>query len=329
MTACPFRRVAWVTVLAGSIAACSTGDSRPPAGAAAAETPARVIDLSHRLTTFQPAVDTAADKRFAADLKRPVGASRVVAGFQDQAVLVSAPDVPTADGVFKLNSVMLPENLGTSVDSAGHFVPTRPEVPNPDRRTLSELTVNDLTGSVVVIDISARVAAELKKNNGSPGPPSVTDFGDASPNVVTAADVDAVADRIGNQSFVIAHTGWSTFYDMSGPGLQGPYVNGFNFPGFSKAAIARLIDIETSRNIRINGLGADNLAVDVGENANAPTFGPGAFPAHLRGLQRGWKLLENLANTSELGGSSCMLFVGALNHLGGVASWARIFASCR
>jgi kynurenine formamidase len=329
MTCRWFNRVASLSLLAGSLPACSAGDPRPPAAAGEGETPVRVIDLSHRLTTFLPTADAAADKRFAPDLKKPVGAGYVVAGFQDQAVLVQAPDFPSGDGVFKLNSIVLPENLGTSVDSAGHFVPTRPEVSNPDRRPLSELTVDDLTGPVVLIDISARVEAELKKNNGSPGPPTATNFGDASPNVVTVADIDAVADRIGNRTFVIAHTGWSRFYDKSGPGLEGPYVNGFNFPGFSRAAIARLIEIETSRNIKINGLGADNLAVDVGENANAPKFGPGAFPAHVRGLQRGWKLVENLANTADLGQSPCMLFVGALNHVGGVASWARVFASCR
>ncbi|MGH7179266.1 MAG: cyclase family protein, partial [Tepidisphaeraceae bacterium] len=153
-------------------------------------------------------------------------------------------------------------------------------------------------------------------------------FRNASANVVTAADIDAVADQIRDRSFVIAHTGWSKFYSTSGPGLSGPYVNSFNFPGFSREAIARLIEIETSRKVRINGLGVDNLAVDVGENAGAPEFGPGAFPAHLRGLQRGWKLLENLTNTAELANGQCMLFVGAMNHIGGVAGWARIFASC-
>jgi kynurenine formamidase len=315
-------------LLTASISACSAGGGEPAAPTASRETATRVFDLSHRVTTFMPSADAAPERRFAADVKRPVGASRVVAGFQDQAVLVQLPDFPSGDGVFKLNSIILPENLGTSVDSAGHFVPTKPEVANPDRRGLSELTVEDLTGPVVFIDISARVEAELKKNNGSPGPPMVTNFGDASPNVVTAADIDAVADRIANRSFVIAHTGWSKFWATSGPGLEGPYVNSFNFPGFSRAAIERLIEIEASRNIRINGLGADNLAVDVGENANAPTFGPGSFPVHARGLQRGWKLLENLATTPELGQGSCMLYGGALNHVGGVASWARVFASC-
>ena len=181
---------------------------------------------------------------------------------------------------------------------------------------------------MVVIDISERVNAELGKNDGVPGPVEVTNFGNASTNVVTAADIDAVADQIQDRSFVIVHTGWSRFYWNSGPGLEGPYVNDFNYPGFSREAITRLIEIEKSRGVRINGIGADNLTVDAGEGTGAPEFGPGAFPAHLYGLQRGWKMLENLANTAELGDGSCTLFVGAMNHRGGVASWARIFASC-
>ena len=78
-----------------------------------------------------------------------------------------------------------------------------------------------------------------------------------------------------------------------------------------------------------NGMNINhNLTVDAGENTGAPTFGPGAFPAHVKGLPRGWKLLENLANTAALGQRPCMLYVGAMNHIGGVAGWARIFASC-
>jgi kynurenine formamidase len=321
-------RVASFVLLAASMTACSTTDRQAGPDVAAGKHSVRVIDLTQRLTAFRPTPSAAADKRFSADLTKPVGASRPVAAFTDQMLLVQDPEFPTGDGVFKLNTTVLPENIGTSMDTSGHFVPAHPEVSNPDRRGLAELTVEDLTGPVIFIDISARVDAELRKNNGVPGPSQVTNFGNASGNVVTAADIDAVANQISDRSFVIVHTGWSKFYSTSGPGLEGPYVNGFNFPGVSREAIARLIDIETSRSVRINGIGVDNLTVDAGENAGAPKFGPGAFPAHVRGLQRGWKLLENLTNTAELGKGPCMMFVGAMNHIGGVASWARIFASC-
>lgn len=328
MTVSLFRSVACGVLLATSTTTDSIEDCPRGTGADGAERAVHVIDLSHKLTTFRPRPSTAAEHRFAADLTAPVGASRPVSGFAEQMVLIQNPDFLTGDGAFKMNTTVLPENLGTSIDTGTHFVPTRPAVPNPNRQGLADLTVEDLTGPVVWIDISARVAAELNKNNGSPGAVAVTNFGNASANVVTAADIDAVADQLQDRSFVIVHTGWSRFYSTSGPGLEGPYVNGFNFPGFSREAITRLIELETSRNVRLNGLGADNLTVDAGENADAPKFGPGAFPAHLYGLQRGWKLLENLTNTAELGNGSCLLFVGAMNHMGGVAGWARIFARC-
>jgi len=318
--------VAALVLLATSTVTCSSGDQQGGIRGGGEERTVRVVDLSHKLTTFRPSPSTVADKRFAADLTKPVGASRPVSGFADQMVLVQNPDFPTRDGVFQDNTTVLGENFGTSIDSPSHFVPNRPEVSNPDQRGLADLTVEDLTGPVVFIDISARVEAELRKNNGSPGPVEVTNFGNASPNVVTAADIDAVASQIQDRSYIIVHTGWSRFFPVSGPGLEGPYVNGFNYPGLSREAVGRLIEIEASQNVKINGIGMDNLSVDAGEDLTAPS--PGAFPAHTRGLQRGWKLLENLTNTAELGNGQCTLYVGAMNHIGGVAGWARIFASC-
>lgn len=313
-----------------ALAVCATGCGAGPADVEiSAKLPVvEIIDLSHQLTTFEPKPGNAATDRFAADLTKPVDGSQVVAAFSDQMVIVADPDFATGDGVFKLNTTVLPENLGTSIDAGGHFVADRPTVTNPDQRGLADLTVEDLTGPVVVIDISQRVDAELSKNDGSPGPIEVTNFGSASASVVTAADIDAIADRLEARTWVIVNTGWSQFYWSSGPGQQGPYVNGFNYPGFSEAAIARLIEIETSRGIRINGIGADNLTVDAGDATGAPDFAAGAFSAHRYGLARGWKMLENLANTADIGTGKCTLFVGAMNHRGSVAGWARIFARC-
>ncbi|MEE8245081.1 MAG: cyclase family protein [Pseudomonadales bacterium] len=318
----------WSLAIPVMLAFAATGCGDPGDVATSKEAPTiEIIDLSHQLTTFEPKTGDTEAERFAADLTKPINGSRVVAAFSDQMVLIPVPDIPTGDGVFKLNTTILPENLGTSIDAGGHFVANQPAVANPDQRGLADLTVDDLTGPVVVIDISERVDAELSKNEGNPGPIEVTNFGGASASVVTAADIDAIADQLEDRSFVIVHTGWSQFYWSSGPGQQGPYVNGFNFPGFSEEAIARLIEIETSRGIRINGIGADNLTVDAGEETGAPDLAAGAFPAHRLGLARGWKMLENLANTAELR-TGCTLFVGAMNHRGGVAGWARIFARC-
>ena len=74
-------------------------------------------------------------------------------------------------------------------------------------RVAALTAVEDLTGPVVVIDISARVDAELNKNDGSPGPVEVTNFGSATASVVTAADIDAIADQLEARTWVIVNTG--------------------------------------------------------------------------------------------------------------------------
>lgn len=287
-----------------------------------------IIDLTHPIPTFQQG-DVGQ-----ADLSKPIGKSRPIASFGSQAVLVGLPNFPTGDGHFILNRIILGEHHGTHLDAPTHFVnkPETLETATPDRRTTDQLSEKDLTGRVVLIDVSRRVQAELAKNGGKPDPdPKKTNFSDAAGNVVTAADINAVANQLDNGVWIVIHTGWSQFFWQSGPGLEGPYINGFNFPGLSKAAVDRLIEIENQKKIRINGLGADQIQVDTGANAGAPQFGKEAFPAHVRGLQRGWKMLENLANTDLLAQAtpgSCAIFVGALKHVGGSGGAARVFAQC-
>jgi kynurenine formamidase len=98
----------------------------------------------------------------------------------------------------------------------------------------------------------------------------------------------------------------------------------------SKAAVGRLIEIEDQKGLRIGGIGIDQIQVDTGANADAPTF-KNAFPLHVRGLQRGWIILENVSNTGMLAQAkpdSCQLVVGALKHVGGSGGAARVFALC-
>lgn len=286
-----------------------------------------VIDMTYAIPTFRQG-DIGQP-----DLNAPVKNSQPIASFSPQAILVGMHDFPTAKGHFVLNRLVLGEHHGTHVDAPGHFVnnPDTVEMPSPDRRTTEEMTGKELTGPVVLIDISRRVQAELDKNNGKPSPDTkVTDFSDASGNVVTAADIDAIANQLSSATWIVVRTGWGQFYWGSGPGLDGPYINGFNFPGVSKAAVDRLIAIEDQKGIRINGIGIDQIQVDTGANSDAPRF-QDAFHAHVRGLQRGWKLLENVASTGTLAqakAGSCQLVVGALKHVGGSGGAARVFALC-
>ncbi len=108
-------------------------------------------------------------------------------------------------------------------------------------------------------------------------------------------------------------------------------MNGLNWPGISRAAIDRLFELEEAKGIQINGLGVDQPSPESNLGTLGGKFGKGAFYAHVRGLQRGWKYVENLANTDILARAkpgSCNLTVGALKHVGGYGGAARVFAFC-
>jgi kynurenine formamidase len=243
---------------------------------------------------------------------------------------------PTGErqGYFYRAYLTLAEHHGTHIDAPSHYVNARETVDAGavPVKFQHDLTLQDLIGPVVYIDISDRVQSELNKNSGTPSPEkSVMDFSEASSNNVTAQDIVAVADRLQNGSWIVVNTGWSRFFSDSDLATS-PYINGWNFPGVSRAAIDNLIEIESQKNIRINGIAIDNLGIDSGEGERGidDQF-TNSFQSHVRGLQRGWKFVENAANLGALasaGPDNCTLVVGALPHVRGSGSPARVIAIC-
>ena len=130
---------------------------------------------------------------------------------------------------------------------------------------------------------------------------------------------------------VVVNTGWSRFF--SNPDFAtSPYINGWNFPGVSLAAINALIAIENRKGIRINGIAIDNLGIDSGEGQTGidEKF-TNSYQSHVRGLQRGWKFIENANNLGAIASAkpdSCTLMVGALPIVRGSGSPARVIAVC-
>jgi kynurenine formamidase len=288
-----------------------------------------VIDLTHPVPTFEPREG----KPHEPDLTRPQQKSEPVPAFGRQAVYELIPELETGQGHFYWGRITIDEHYGTHLDAPGHYRndPETVEMPNPDRRTAAELTTRDLVGPVVFLDISSRVGAELGKNNGRPSPDTdVTDFSNASRNVVTAADVESIADRLSDGTWVVVRSGWSRFF--TGPSLdESPYINGWNFPGFSKQACDRLIAIEDEKRTRINGIVMDNLGIDSGESSAGSPRGKNPWHCHVRGLQRGWKFVENATNLDQFArakAGSCTLVVGVPKHVAGSGGPARVFALC-
>jgi kynurenine formamidase len=85
--------------------------------------------------------------------------------------------------------------------------------------------------------------------------------------------------------------------------------------------------------VRINGVVMDNIGIDSGQSSRGPKgdLVTDAWHCHMRGLQRGWKFVENAANLgalAEAGKSSCNLMVGAPKLVAGTGGPSRILAVC-
>jgi kynurenine formamidase len=294
------------------------------------EADAFLIDLTHPLGTFNPTEGDLTKP----DLTKPHADSIAVPTFGNQAVYEVLPNFPTNQGHFVLGRILLYEHHGTHMDSPGHFVNdvSTKEAGNPPQKLMHELAAEELIGKAVVIDIGSRVQAELDKNGGKPSPDkAVTDFSDASVNVITPEDIDAVAPKLNDGVWIVANLGWSRFfYDANWETT--PYFNGWNFPGFNRGAIDRLIEVEDQKGIRINGIVIDNIGVDTGESSKGTDDKwSDSFRSHVRGLQRGWKFVENATNLDQVAmakADSCTIVVGAPKHVGGGGGPSRVFALC-
>ena len=113
-----------------------------------------------------------------------------------------------------------------------------------------------------------------------------------------------------------------------------PYIDGLNYPGFGKAAVEKLIEIENRKGIRINGIAMDKLSINSGESGRGSDgkypFGDGWY-AHQFGLTRGWKLLENTSGTGQLAGDNgrYSLIAAAIRLTSATGAPARVVVSCR
>ena len=162
------------------------------------------VDLSHPIPTFAPMEDDAMKP----DLSKPYLDSKPIPTFGQQAVFTLS-QFPVGDGHFDTGVLVLAEHHGTHMDTPGHFVNNEASQeqagqPVGERKLAHNITSDDLIGTAVVIDISNRVASELAKNGGKPSADvSVTDFSDGSPNVVSADDINAVADQLADGVWLV------------------------------------------------------------------------------------------------------------------------------
>lgn len=296
-----------------------------------------LIDLTHPIPTFEPLRSDPTKP----DLSRPVGDSKPIAGFYQQAVIYPLDVWPTNQGHFLSRAVLLQEHNGTSFNSTNHYWNNDESleekgVPFDDRLSADQLSIQQLSGPIVFVDVSDRVRRELGKNGGQPSPDlEITDFSNSSKATVRPEDIEAVADQIEDGVWIVARTGWSKFFFTGGSDWnKSVYVNGLNHPGFTPAAIDKIIEIMDRKGVKIAGIAADSLSGDSGEGAKGEDDNwKNSWPAHVRLFQREVLVVESLANLGKLAAaqkdSNCTLIVGALNHVGGTGGPARVVAACQ
>ena len=191
-----------------------------------------IIDLTHPIPTFHPMEGDPMKP----DMSKPWLDSQAIPSFGQQTVLAIG-QFPTNQGHFDLGTLVLSEHHGTHMDSSAHYVNNAEsmEEGNPaaeQRKYMHMLDGEDLSGPIVLVDISARVQAELDKNGGTPSPDtSVTNFSDASGNAVTADDIAAVADRIDDGVWLVLSQGWSRFYFQGTDFCRGSLHQRLELPG--------------------------------------------------------------------------------------------------
>ena len=303
----------------------------------ASEAPAETfwMDLTHPIPTFKP-VEGRPTK---SDVNAPWLNSRPHVAWDQQAILTI--DVYATDtAYYDSGTLVLYEHHGTHLDAINHTINNEETlidggIPNDEREDMASLGTDDLIGPIVLIDIGPRVRAELDKNGGIPSPDvSVTDFSDGSANVVTAEDIDAVADQLKDGVWIVLNLGWAGFYLSGDPSFRtSPYFNSANHPGMSRAAVDRLAEIIDERGLKLGGIAADNITIDTGEGTRTGGLVNDAWHSHTVLMQRGVLFVENLAKVDELAttmnnGARCTLVIGAPKHVRGTGGPSRVFAMC-
>ncbi len=191
------------------------------------------------------------------------------------------------DGVFS-GEYSTPEHLGTHLDAPSHF--------KPGKKSVDQLSLQELVAPFVVIDISSEAARDV----------------DTMLTVKQVQSWEQKNGKIPESAIVLLRTGWARYLGTS------KYANmdaqkTLHFPGYSTEVARFLVE---ERNIK--GIGIDDLSVDRGMSKK--------FEVHhiVNGAEK--YHLENVANVDKLPAKGGFLVVAPIKIEGGSGGQARIWA---
>jgi kynurenine formamidase len=118
--------------------------------------------------------------------------------------------------------------------------------------------------------------------------------------------------RVPEGSVVLLRTGWAARWPDTKSYLNQDAAGRMHFPGFSVAAVERLIEH------KVSGIGCDTMSVDCGASEQ--------FAVHRLALGAGLYHLENLSDLSELPEKGAFLVVAPIKLEGGSGGPVRVFA---
>ncbi|MEE9201335.1 MAG: cyclase family protein [Candidatus Brocadiales bacterium] len=193
-----------------------------------------------------------------------------------------------SDGVYS-GSYSTPEHLGTHLDAPNHF--------DSDQPSVDQLSLNELVGPAVVIDIRKQAASDP----------------DYRLSVGDIRKWEAQNGRIPKGAIVLMHSGWGERWTDSDRYKNADPSGTLHWPGFSGEAALLLAE---ERDVK--AIGVDTLSVD-----NGPS---GDYPVHHVFNSRGRWMLENLDNLEKLPPKGSTLIVAPIKIEGGSGGQARVWA---
>lgn len=192
-------------------------------------------------------------------------------------------------GGFAQQALVLWEHTGTHVDAPLHRV--------RDGISVDRIAERDLVAPLVVIDISARAAADA----------------DAVLTISDITDWEAAHGAIPERAFVAMYSGWEHRLGAPGTFLNLDAGGRPHAPGFAPEAADFLV---TQRDIV--GAGVDTLSLD---RAASTEYG-----AHTAILGAGRYGVEMLARLDRVPPAGATVIVGAPTHAGGTGGPCRVLA---
>jgi kynurenine formamidase len=191
------------------------------------------------------------------------------------------------DGYFTRSFWML-EHYGTHLDAPIHFPPGKTPV--------DQIPPRQFFGVAAVLDVRAEGAVDADYQ-------------------LPAARIDDWEKRHGQISegaIVLLRTGWASRWPDARSYRNEDEAGRMHFPGFSVAAVERLIER------KVSGIGCDTMSVDYGASQE--------FAVHHLALGAGFYNLENLSDLSELPEQGAFLVVAPIKLEGGSGGPVRVFA---